>query len=362
MLVKRVTTLTILALLSACRIEVDVPSSGSVLSESGAYSCAPGTTCTIDVVDIHFDETFVAEPSTGFEFSGWVVRDRGLCGGVTEPCHLETSGFADNDSLMAFLESPQETFYLQPSFRSKGFNSLFIGHSFFRPFAEQLSEHAERVGLANHQPEIVFAGGANGAPEALWNNASKRAEIQAILDRGDTELFAMTYHNEYPSLTGYRQWIDYAVERNPGIRIMITLPWLSFPEDYDSATYEALWTEFQQGDWRLGIDALRRAYPGVEIFSLPYGQSAIELRNLYAAGALSDVDTLTANPGEAIFRDPLGHADDILIELGGLVWLRAVYDVDLFSYDYSPEFEVDLKAIAQQIVDDQDPEYAAPYR
>lgn len=359
---KRITLAALMLLLAGCRIEIDVPTSGSVTTTSGAISCSAGEQCTVDVSDIFFDETFVAEADEGFVFTGWESKDKGLCGGSNDDCHLETSAFADNDTLMAFLEDPTDTYYLQPQFQSTGFNSLMIGHSFFRPFAEGLPEHAERAGIANHEVQIVFNGGQNGAPEALWDNANKRAEIQAILDEGGIELFAMTYHNLFPTLRGYRLWIDYALQQNPDVRIAVALPWLSFPEDHDAATYDALWSGFQSGDWHAGIDQLRREYPDTEIFSIPYGRSAVELRNLFAAGNLPDVDALKSKSVDAIFRDDLGHADDILIELGRLVWLNAVYDVDLLSYEYEPPYETDLKALAQKIMDEHDPNYDAPYR
>ena len=51
------------------------------------------------------------------------------------------------------------------------YNSLFIGHSFFRPIAEKMPALASAAGL-NHSQAIVFSGGASGAPLALWNSDS----------------------------------------------------------------------------------------------------------------------------------------------------------------------------------------------
>ena len=85
-----------------------------------------------------------------------------------------------------------------------GYNSLFIGHSFFRPVADGLPFHAAQAGIVGHTQSTVSAGGANGAPQALWEDASKRAEIQAILDGGDIELFGMTYHGVFGAPSGAR--------------------------------------------------------------------------------------------------------------------------------------------------------------
>jgi hypothetical protein len=72
------------------------------------------------------------------------------------------------------------------------------------------------------------------------------------------------------------------------------------------------------------------------------------------------VDTLVSGTGDAIFRDSFGHADDILEELAKLVWLRAIYDVPLASYDYDTGYATDLKSIADSIMDEHDPRYDAP--
>ena len=348
--------------LAACRIEIEVPTSGEVRTASGSISCATGETCSLPVVDLFFDETFSAVAAEGFVFAGWERKDRSLCGGSAEPCHLATESFEGNEILMRILEDPQQVFYLDPVFQSEGFNSLFIGHSFFRPFAEGMPALAEQAGIERHEQAIVFSGGANGAPEALWNNASKRADIQAVLDGGDIELFAMTYHPDYPTLTGYRNWIDYALERNPDTRIALALPWLTQPHTYESDEYEALWKDFNVSTFQAGADRLRQLYPETEIFIIPYGQAAVELRKLLAAGELPEVEVVTSRTQPAIFRDDLGHANQMLVDLGRLVWLRSIYGIDLDTIPAPEGYETDLNSLAQAIADEQDPRYDAPYR
>ncbi len=348
--------------LSACDIKISVPSSGRVTTTSGAYACEVGQSCTVTVSDAYFDETFEAEPADGFVFKGWKQQPGHLCGGATGGCRVESSSGQTNPDALAIIENPDVVVYLRPEFESTGFRSLFIGHSFFRPFAEGMPFHAAEAGIPNHSQSIVFSGGSSGAPEALWNNASKRTQIQAILDEGDIELFVMTYHPDYPGLRGYRLWMDYALAQNPDTRFAVALPWEPFPEQTDAATYESNWHAFLTGTLQPAISLLRNQYPGTEIFCIPYGQSAVELRSLLAAGELPDVDVMLANPGEAIYRDALGHADDILIDLGRLVWLRSIYGIDLTAFDHDPGYVTDLKAIAQTITDEHDPVFDAPYR
>ncbi len=347
--------------LAACKLEISVPSSGSVTTNSGAIDCAAGATCTVDVVDIYFDETFVAEPAQGFVFEGWKRKDRGFCGGDDTPCHLYTSDFEGVGPLMAFLENPDEVFYLEPVFRSTGFNLLGIGHSFFRPFMDGLPNLASQAGIPNHAQTKFTAGGANGAPQAWWENPSRRAAIQAVLDTGNVELFGMTYEPTYPTTEGYENWIDYALSKNPDTRFFIALPWLDRPQNYDAQTYANAWLGFHSTAWHAFIDTLRGLYPGVEIYCIPYGQSALELRNLFAAGSLPDVSSLIGSTSQGIFTDSKGHAGAILRDLGRLVWLNAIYGVDVEDDSLDPGYIVDLQGIARQIMDAHDPAYNATY-
>ncbi|MDZ7784999.1 MAG: hypothetical protein U5K56_19325 [Halioglobus sp.] len=112
----RILLVTAVAALASCKVEIETPVEGGVTTTSGAIDCAADDVCTIDVVDIFFDETFVAEPEQGFVFAGWKAKPRGFCGGRTTPCQLVTAGFEGNESLISLLNDPSETFYLEPMF------------------------------------------------------------------------------------------------------------------------------------------------------------------------------------------------------------------------------------------------------
>lgn len=242
-----------------------------------------------------------------------------------------------------------------------GFNSLFIGHSFFKPFADGMPNYVGAAGIAGHTQSVVFAGGENGAPLALWNDPTKSAEIKAYLDSGDVELFGMTTAAN-PTTEGYENWIDYALAKNPTTRFFVGLPWSPNPESTDAATYATTWLTAHATDWHDFIDSIRALYPGVDIYAIPYGQSAGELRILQDAGNLQAVPNLKGDAADSIFTDTLGHPGDILRDLGRLVWLNAIYDVDLSTYTYGPSWgTTDLKAIAQSIMEGHDPDYDAAY-
>lgn len=241
-----------------------------------------------------------------------------------------------------------------------GFNSLFIGHSFFVPIADRIDDHAANAGFEDHTQVVVFSGGAGGAPQALWENAAKRAQIQAVLDGGEVELFGMTYFPTYPTLEGYRNWVDYALAKNPDTIFFVAFPWLTDPGSMDAATYSSIWHGAHEALSHDIIDGLRTEYPGVVFYDIPYGQAAAELYTLFDAGQLPDVDALVRDGGsDGIFSDGSGHADGILLDLAELVWLRAIYGVPISSYD-DPGYEVDLRSIADSIMDGHDPAYSAP--
>ena len=249
-----------------------------------------------------------------------------------------------------------------PSGPTSAPEELFMGHSFFKPFANNMVSLQEANGLEAKSMELVFSGGSNGAPQAMWEDDSNRNTLQGFLDGGNVELFAMTYEPTYPTEEGYHNWIGYALESNPDVTFVLALPWSDFPEseDYDNAEdYADTWHEAHDSSWLSLVNSLRATYPDNEFLSLPYGQSALELRALFEAGNLPDVDVLTSNVNDSstendvgIFVDDKGHADEILVDLGTLVWGSVLYDIEPTNDFSSAVYETDLASIAKQIVDE----------
>ena len=239
-----------------------------------------------------------------------------------------------------------------------GYHCLFIGHSFFAPIAKGMEEHAHRAGFVDHMQHTIISGGAMGSPLAFWENLSRKVQIQDILDCGDIDLFGMTYHPDYPSFEGYKNWVEYALQQNADTRFFIALPWSRYPASKDIEMYESDWETAHLTTIHGYIDTLRVDYPDNDFFCIPYGKAAIELYKLFESGNLHDVQTLIRENGsDAIFRDSLGHPEDILETLGQLIWLNAIYGVDLNDYDYDTGYITDLKAIAQEIMDLHDENY-----
>ncbi|MCB1700937.1 MAG: polysaccharide lyase [Halioglobus sp.] len=123
----------VLVSIGGCKIVVNMPNTGSVVTESGAYLCEAGQTCEIDVTDIFFDETFIAKPSGGLLFDKWKFDKARpfdyLCGGSIEPCHFFTSYFEGIDELVALLQSDQKI-SLRPVFSKTLSPDAVVGWDF----------------------------------------------------------------------------------------------------------------------------------------------------------------------------------------------------------------------------------------
>ncbi len=153
----RALLLVVPLLLSACKIVISVPEKGQVISGSGAYDCAAGGTCEIDVVDTSFDETFSAAPAEGQIFLGWQKRSGGLCGGSADSCQLSTIDFAGKEVLEELLTSDAE-FYLEPVFAVEG------GPDYQRRYCEVLVFTETDSG---YEAEVWNTEGLSDCPEDL---------------------------------------------------------------------------------------------------------------------------------------------------------------------------------------------------
>ena len=247
----------------------------------------------------------------------------------------------------------------------EGKKVLYIGHSFGRPFARELPSFVEMAGIDNHVQEIVFRGGPNGSPQSLWEDPKVRVEIQDILAEGDTDLLIMICCSENflesrQSDWAVENWIDYAVSVNPDTDFALALPWPDYPEDYENnEAYSERIIEAHASVWHPFIDNLRDLYPQSEIQSIFHGRAAIELRGLFESGSLPEISQMTSKRPPGLFTDRKGHAGQILLDLGTLIWLGTIYDIDMNDFPVSElkingeSYETDLITIAQEILNNE---------
>jgi hypothetical protein len=115
MMMRFLILVSVILAVSACKVRIIVPPEGTVASQSGAYFCAAGATCDIEVNDVFFNEKFIATPADGYDFVEWKEQKGGLCLGVTGSCDLSTAFLAGKPKLMAILESDR-VFTIEPVF------------------------------------------------------------------------------------------------------------------------------------------------------------------------------------------------------------------------------------------------------
>jgi len=210
-----------------------------------------------------------------------------------------------------------------------GYKTLAAGHSFFGPVAQHFEQSAINAGLVEHEQWLVFEGGDNGAPEALWNNDARRQEMQDHLASGDIDLLVLTYHPNYAGPDGYRNWIIEAIGHNPDTTIAIGMPWAQNPASTDAAGYADRWQTHFDGLEAGLLAGLRAEFPDTEILTLPYGRAAVEAYLAFEAGELDVVGQLVSptNDGQdgSLFGDQMGHAGTFIIEAASYLWFRLLY-------------------------------------
>ena len=241
----------------------------------------------------------------------------------------------------------------------KGFNGLYIGHSFFVPSVRQLGKIVPESDITNHQQVAVFAGGGYGSPKKLWDSDVKRSEIQKHLDTQKFDLLVMTYYSPLDSsVAHYSRWIDYAISKNPKTTFMVTIPWA--PQLYKAGALEITIAKlFSVGLNDTLIKELRDKYPDNKILFCPYGLGTYELVERFQKDQLPGVkhilnqDRLARRRPESkyeqILTDELGHPTELVAKLGALLWLQTLYDYDLNTLKPQKVAglpEIDLKEIA----------------
>lgn len=257
-----------------------------------------------------------------------------------------------------------------------GYNMLLIGHSFFRPYAENLDNLATEANLYEHKSTIVFRGGENGRPINFWNDSTSEEHqlIKSTLDQGNIEVFGMTSgHNSENPTEGHRAWIEYALQKNPNIIIFIGIPPFDFPNGDPNGT-RPNWNTFALDNGFNSIqkfyhhyvneiihkeivDELRAEFPSTKFYTIPYGWSAKNLAQMKLDNELLDSISMFGPKSSSIFTDEKGHQGQIVIETGTMIWLNSIYNIDLSSFNYDTGFTTDLNTIAQEIIDRHDDNY-----
>ena len=268
-------------------------------------------------------------------------------------CLGRGGGKGDGDGNMG---SPEEV-------DADDYNVLYIGHSFGRKFAELLQDYAHTAGEKSHAQYIEFSGGESGSPGLLWEDVEHQANIKAFLDTGEIDVLVMIccspeFIRTLDSDQAVWNFTDYAVDKNSDIRIGLAMPWKDFPGEYDNASeYATNSTLDLMPYWENLSQELSADYPGTEVFTFHHGSLAYEMRKMFESGDLEgDVERLQGPRATSLFTDEKGHAGDILIDTGTLIWLHAIHGVDPMTMPEFTQWKVDIRQIAKDSIDGQNQE------
>ena len=259
---------------------------------------------------------------------------------------------------------------------STGYNMLLIGNSFFKPYADHLSNLATEANLNKHSSIVVKRGGELGRPINFWNDSTSEEHqlIKSTLDQGNIEVFGMAsgYDSENPT-EGHSAWIRYALQKNPNIIIFIAIGSFDFPNG-DSNSTRPDWKTFALDNGFNSIhefynyyineiihkeivDELRVEFPSTKIFTIPTGWAAKNLAQMKLDNELLDDIEMFGPKSSSIFTDEKGHQGQIVIEAGTMIWLNSIYKTGLSSFNYNTGFTTNLNTIAQEIIDVHDDNY-----
>ena len=78
------------------------------------------------------------------------------------------------------------------------------------------------------------------------------------------------------------------------------------------------------------------------------------MREMFEAGDLDgDVERLQGSKATSLFTDEKGHAGDILVDTGTLIWLHAVHGVEPMDVPEFTQWETDIRVIAEAVLEEQ---------
>lgn len=286
-----------LFLFVGCKVQLATNEGGSITTKSGTYECNTSQACpTVNVVDLFFDETFVAQANTGYEFSGWKVRDRGLCGGNKGDCRLFTAGFAGNAALMGFLENDQ-VFYLEADFTPKQSNlttseGLWVGQT-------NANQAIRGIVLSDGSYYIIYsvAGAQQRIAGVVIGNSTTR-------DRTFTSANALDFSIEYAQVAAAS--VSATVIPQQTFQGLLNYPngnQVSFSASYHS-DYEI----------PVSLSELAGVYTGTVVFSLGFENATMQL---HSNGSISGMGESGCKLNGNLTPRSSGNVYDLTVEFGG---------------------------------------------
>ena len=277
------------------------------------------------------------------------------CGGDIEETSVE-------DTVTTELEITSTTSAIQTTSTTiddskdiAGLTVLYAGHSFGRPFAENLTKTAKFAGIKDHEQRIVFRGGENGAPQAMWEDPTAKNEIKNALNDGNVDIVILIccsqelLESNGQSDKAIVEIMEYALSKNPNTKFGLSMPWADYPENYIDANEHRLQTDAAYPRYQQFAKSLSNLFPDVDIFTFYHGAAIYELRDLFEKGMLQDVDNLIGPERNSIFTDKKGHAGLLAKDTGSLIWLNAIYGINPMDIPKIEKYKLDIREVAAKV-------------
>ena len=234
----------------------------------------------------------------------------------------------------------------------EGLDVLYMGHSFGRPFAENMETAADLAGIEGHNQLIVSRGGEKGAPQAMWEDKKVQGKIKAELDTGTVDVLIMICCSKELLNSGVTEsWAEleiaeYALAQNPDTRIGLAMPWVDFPRNFNDSAEHRERTDDGYPAFQAFAEQLSADLGGADVFTFYHGAAIYELRDMFEQGALPEIESLIGPRSTSIFTDEKGHAGLLAKDTGTLIWLNAIYGIDPLDVDMVDNYDVDIRQVA----------------
>lgn len=239
----------------------------------------------------------------------------------------------------------------------EGLTVLYAGHSFGRPFARKLDEVTRLAEIGGHEQRVVFRGGENGAPQAMWEDPDVQTLIRKQLDDSAVDVVILICcSEEFRETAGQRdqevsdqailEIVAYALARNPETRFGLAMPWADFPSEYATSNehrevVDAAYQRYQQL-----AENISEASNGAEVFTFYHGAAVYELRSRFEQGLIPELTNLIGPKQSSVFTDTKGHAANMAKDAGTLIWLNAIYGINPLDLPPIEGYAVDVREIA----------------
>jgi len=254
--------------------------------------------------------------------------------------------------------------FAQVGYKDGFSQSIFLGHSFFKPATNDIAVLAPYTEHNRHTQYGQFAGGTNGDVGSLWRNTGDNELSKAEIKKGGVELVAVTWHSDTldNEIADYVDWIDLTLQYNAS-----TFETFAIQSVWGSASVSTTYADIRdtQDVINLEINAiveeLRVLYPDLTILNMPVGEAMPRLWALYEQGQLGPEIwgvQIIGNRANSLQTDTIGHPGDIMEDVQGLIWHQTLYpETDVRTLTNIPTYQntwtYDIRQLAYEIWQDE---------